>query len=154
MRQTTLYMYLRVQKDDILCREDIAIPKRTTFIHKGENPLIDWDALCWSLHYPVAHPMRLDILAKETQQFNPFWIDPRCIDIPSEMGWQEPSTLRVCLKRKRYNGAIKVVSADTDARFFDFTLDPDDSSAPIRIQPSPSPKQYRQPGSENSPHIE
>ena len=43
--------------------------------------------------------------------------------------------MRVFLKRGTYTGVLKIVSEDTDARFFEITINPEDNSSPIKIRP-------------------
>jgi hypothetical protein len=85
---------------------------------------LDEEQLCWSVRSPAVNPMKVDIYAKERQPFSPCALtDPGdAIIIPSEDGWhptgpKEP-VKRVFLRRKNYAGFLKVVSEDTNGRFF------------------------------------
>jgi hypothetical protein len=137
MSQATIYIRLEFRPTDV-------VQGQQAFIQEGNAVPLEWDALCWSVRVPKPHPMRVDIFAKETQQFNPCLICGNMITIPSEEGWPSEGSktiVRVCLQRKKYTGVLKVVSADTDARFFDFVIDPDDQE-PFNVEPARNPKRY------------
>ena len=109
------------------------------FIKPGDNIPLEGDQLCWSVRWPTVNPMKVDIYAKERQPFSLCDIIDNKIMIPSEEGWDIPKTgprrARTFLLRKTYYGALKVVSADTDARFFHITIKPDNNYASVEITP-------------------
>jgi hypothetical protein len=126
---------------DYNLEEDILAPpdgREVAFINPGHRIPLRGDQLCWSVRSPTINPMKVDIFAKERQPFSPCDIRANCIMIPSEEGWEfpndgSPRKARVFLRRKRYTGFLKIVSADTDACFFRITIDPDKDQNSIEI---------------------
>lgn len=123
MKNSIAYITLNVQESDVLKPpqgEDAFIkPNNFSFIHDQQ--------LCWSVHYPIANPMKVDIYAGENQPISLYEIRPDMIMLPSEKGWEPlkdkdghnlPRMARVFIKRKKYDGTLKIVSEDTTARSF------------------------------------
>jgi len=122
-------------------------PGHNAFIRPDNFVPLEGDQLCWSVRAPVVNPIKVDIYAKERQPFSPCALTQHGdqIIIPSEEGWPRPKesnpssftspNMRVFLKRGTYTGILKVVSEDTDARFFEITINPDDNPSKIRIKP-------------------
>jgi hypothetical protein len=99
------------------------------YIRPGSFVPLSQEQLCWSV-FP--NPMKVSVLAKEEQPFSPCKIRQDGILIPSERGW--PSGIaRVFLRRQPYTGRLKIVSADTDARWFQVRIDPDNTDNPCTI---------------------
>ncbi len=122
----TLYLSLDIQQQDTL--------PVSAHIHPEEFAPLREDQLCWSVRSPTKHPLKVAIYAKELQPFSPCRICPDRIEIPSEEGWD--GLKRVVLKRRRYTGTLKLVSADTNAKCFSLVIDPDSPSNPCVIKPS------------------
>lgn len=108
------------------------------FIKPGQFVPVESQQLCWSVRSPAVNPMRVDIFAKERQPLSPCAIDNDLITLPSEEGWTFPSDrpriARVFLRRRRYSGVLKIISADTDARFFGLEINPENSRDPLTIR--------------------
>ena len=122
-----LYLQLDFEEADTLP----PTPDLRVWIAPGRFVPMSGDQLCWSVS---PNPMKVDILAKERQQFSPFKILPGGILIPAERGWP-PEIARVLLKRRVYTGQLRFVSADTDARIFRVRINPDSQHSPCTITP-------------------
>ena len=118
-------------------------PGHSAFIKPDNFVPLEWDQLCWSVRAPVVNPLKVDIYAKEPQPFSPCGLtdDEKLVKIPSEEGWPHPKnekpTMRVFLRRKDYYGFLKVVSDDTDARYFKITINFDNNVSSIDITAIP-----------------
>ena len=122
-----LYLQLEfVEADTLQPPEGINV-----YIRPGGFVPLSQEQLCWSV-FP--NPMKVSVFAKEEQPFSLCRIRQDGILIPSEQGWP-PQISRVFLRRRVYNGRLKVVSADTDARWFRVTIDPDNADNPCTITP-------------------
>jgi hypothetical protein len=136
INDATLYITLDVQSADV-----IAPPNgNRAHIHPHNFVPITGDQLCWSVRHPTINPMRVPIYAKERQPFSPCLITPNWISIPSEEGWPPDNYARVFLRRRRYTGTVKLVSADTNARCFKIIIDPDCAANPCTIEPTCCPE--------------
>jgi len=130
INDATLYVDLDCKLEDTLPANGRAFIGREHFV-----PL-SGDQLCWSVRSPKPNPMRVSLFAKERQAFILCHIGKEFITIPSEEGWSNPNgTVRVFLHPQRYTGRLKLVSADTDARYFSFVIDPDLADKPCAIEP-------------------
>jgi len=137
---TQALIYITIDFD---WKNDVVKPPNNhdAFINPGDNVPLKGDQLCWSVRWPTVNPMKVDIYAKERQPFSLCDIVDDKIMIPSEEGWdfpednKKPRRARVFLRRKIYHGALKVVSADTDARFFHITIKPDQNRVLVEITP-------------------
>ncbi len=135
MGNAIAYITLNVGRDDV-----IQPPRgQDAFIRPDQFVPLESQQLCWSVRSPSANPLKVDIFAKERQPLAPCALGPDFIVIPSEEGWvfptDRPRIARVFLRRKKYDGVLKIVSADTDARFFRLEIDPGDPESPLRIIP-------------------
>jgi hypothetical protein len=118
---------------DFSCNDVITPPSgRAAFITPDDFVPLEGDQLCWSVRFPTPNPVKVDIFAKERQPICPCIIDANHIAIPSEEQGRADGKQRVFLRRRRYDGQLKLVSADTDARYFSITIDPD-SLQPLRV---------------------
>ena len=126
--QAVIYLSLDLDADDVLSPP----VGYDAFIKPDKFVPLKGDQLCWAVRAPTINPMKVDIFAKERQPFSPCSIRDDMIIIPSEEGW-ERQNFRVFLRRKNYSGALKIVSADTDARFFHFSIRTNDPQASIEI---------------------
>jgi hypothetical protein len=130
-------LYISVEFDSA----DILPPPagQDAFIRPDHAVGLTGDQLVWSVRSPEVNPMKVDIYAKERQPFSPYGLHGDMIMIPSEHGWDFPKEgvriARVFLKKKTYFGALKIVSADTNARYFNIEIQPDDVDKPIVISP-------------------
>ncbi len=83
--------------------------------------------------------MKVDIFAKERQPLALCAIDGETIMIPSEDGWASPTgsprVARVFLRRNKYFGILKILSADTNARYFHIEIRPENKGMPLIIRP-------------------
>jgi hypothetical protein len=112
------------------------------FINPSHRHPLQEDRLCWAVTTPEENPPSVDIYAGESQKLDICEIDPagKWIQIPSEKGWgtrrteDKKTCSRVFLKKQKYEGYIRIVSKDTTSRKFDITLDPNDSSFPLKLQ--------------------
>jgi hypothetical protein len=133
--QAVIYITLDSKNDDVVSPPN----NHDAFIKPGDNIPLEGDQLCWSVRWPKVNPMKVDIYAKERQPFSLCDVVDDKIMIPSEEGWDMqkagPRRARIFLRRKKYCGAIKIVTADTDARFFHITIKPDNNSASVEITP-------------------
>jgi hypothetical protein len=129
INDAALYISLDFDKTDtLLC----PFTANTTQIDPSRFVPLKDDQLCWSVQSPVPNPIRVTIFAKERQPFALCQIMPTCIEIPSEKGWVNA---RVFLRRgKIYKGVLKIVSADTSARYFRIVIDPDSGGNPCTIE--------------------
>jgi len=121
VNEATLYLTLDIQEQDTVPAEGLKV-----HIAPGRFVPLSGEPLCWSSQpRTTPNPMKITILAKECQPFSPCQIRPDGILIPSEEGWPPAATARVLLRRRRYTGVLKIVSADTNARFFQIRIDPE-----------------------------
>jgi len=136
--QAMLYIAL-----DYDCEKDVIAPPKgeDAFINPSHRIPLRGDQLCWSVRSPTVNPMKVDIFAKERQPFSLCDIRNDCIMIPSEEGWEfpkdgSPRKARVFLRRKDepYTGFLKIVSAETNARLFRITINPNKESQPLEIE--------------------
>jgi hypothetical protein len=95
---------------------------------------VSGDQMCWSVRNPVPNPMKVSIYAKERQPFSLCHIENDRITIPSEEGWPPVGHARVLLRRRRYTGVLKLVSADTNGCYFGVTIDPNAQLIPATIE--------------------
>ncbi|MGH7989561.1 MAG: hypothetical protein ACREDS_05110 [Limisphaerales bacterium] len=138
IKNAVIYIALKIEKDDTQTppQDHDAIIRPDHFV-----PL-EGDPLCWSVRAPDINPMKVDIYAKERQPFSPCALtgDDKMLMIPTEEGWprfrDDKLKMRVFLRRKSYSGNLKVVSENTNARFFKITIDAsENASASIQIMP-------------------
>jgi hypothetical protein len=129
VKDTIVYMALEFSADDVA-----PPPDRGAFITPELFVPMEDEQLCWSVRSPTPNPIRVDIFARERQPICPCLIEPDCILIPSEELGKE-GKWRVSLHRREYHGQLKVVSADTDARYFSLVIDPDNRSQPLGVRP-------------------
>jgi hypothetical protein len=134
MGNAIAYITLNVTEEDVLNPPN----GQDAFIKPGQFVPVADQQLCWSVRSPTVNPMRVDIFAKERQPFAPCAIDTDTIMIPSEEGWtfpcDRPRIARVFLRQKQYNGFLKIVSADTNARFFALEIHPENSQHPLTVR--------------------
>jgi hypothetical protein len=144
IKNAIIYLRLPLCKDDVLDPP----PGHKAHIRPDHIVPIDEEQLCWSVRAPTINPVKIDIYAKERQPFSPCALtDPRDkIIIPSEEGWPQPVDkyhdtlttphMRVFLRPKNYTGVLKVVSEETDARYFRIEMINDTQKFEINIQPT------------------
>jgi hypothetical protein len=90
---------------------------------------LEEDQICWSIKTPTENPPTVSIFVNESHSFSPFRVSGDEIHVPTEEGWPPAAKhLRVVLKRKNYDGTLKLVSADTNARIFRLEIRPDEPS--------------------------
>jgi hypothetical protein len=133
IQDATLYIDLDFQEKDTM---HPPYTGGTAHIEPTRFVPLRGDQLCWSVRSPTPNPMKVAIFAKERQPFSPCYIEPTFITIPSEDGWSHGATRRVFLRPKRYTGTLKLVSADTDARYFSIVIDPSSASTPCTVEPT------------------
>ncbi len=112
-------------------------PNEKAFVTPDHFVPLEEMQVCWSVWYPTINPMKVDIYAKERQPLSPCGFNDEFIMIPSEHGGviQENHSriARVFLRRKRYSAVLKIVTADTDARYFQLIIDPENKAMPLTI---------------------
>ena len=134
MGQAIGYLSLEITPDDVIAPPagNDAFIKPETFIPLAE------DQLCWSVRAPGKNPIKVDIFAKEKQPLALCAIDGDIIMIPSEEGWapaeNRPRVARVFLRRRAYFGCLKIVSADTNAKYFQIEIHPENTEMPLVIR--------------------
>lgn len=79
--------------------------------------------------------MKVDIFAKDRQPLSSSALEQAAIVSPSAEGWGSKAA-RVFLRQRRYIGALRIVSADTDARLFGIEIEPDRADHPTNIAPT------------------
>jgi hypothetical protein len=114
---------------------DVILPPqgRGAFITPDCFVRMEDEQLPWSVRSPVPNPIKVDVFAKERQPICPCIIEANQIVIPSEELGREGGKARVFLRRQQYCGRLKLVSADTDARYFSLTIKPDDALQPLHV---------------------
>jgi hypothetical protein len=138
IKNAVIYIFLPFNKN----QTSLPPPGHNAFIRPDNFVTLIWDQLCWSVRVPIVNPLKVDIYAKEEQPFSPCALTQPgdLIIIPSEEGWPHPNNLhpnlRVFLNRGIYSGFLKVVSEDTNAKFFEITINPENNLTPIQIEPS------------------
>jgi hypothetical protein len=145
IRQAAAYVTIQHDLDDVL-----APPMHfAAFIEGNHLKTLDEDRLCWSAVAPARNPPAIDIYAGEKQLLDVanFGGSGDWIEIPSETGYASSQTQaeaeayntarirsRVFLRAgRRYQGTIKIVSADTLARVFHVEIDPTDRTQPLSL---------------------
>lgn len=130
VRDAMLYLALDIKSEDVLP------PPSGSDAHIKPNNFVplSGDQLCWSVRIPTINPMKVDILAKERQPFTICRIGEEHITIPSEEGWPPDHYAQSFVRKRRYTGTLKIVSQDTDARYFHVSIDPDSRSIPGSVQ--------------------
>jgi hypothetical protein len=114
VKEAIVYMALYFSPDDVVPRPS----DRGAFISPDWFAPMEGEQLCWSVRYPIPNPIKVDIFAKERQPICPCFIEANRIVIPSEELGLPGGKLRVFLRRRKYRGNLKLVSASTDARYF------------------------------------
>lgn len=135
IHNATPYITLQIKKGDI-----IKPPDGNLAFMMPDTELIEDQQLCWSVR---PNPLKVDIYAGEKQHISLCGITENHIMLPSEEGWvssitnsSERKHVRAYLERKKYDGQIKIVSDDTNAKSFKFTIDPDNKTCPLSLTPA------------------
>ncbi len=123
------YISIDATADDVLPPP----PGEDAFVKPGEFAPLEEMQLCWSVRFPTINPMKVDIYANEHQPLSPCAFRDNFVEIPSEHGWSNPRIARVYLRRKSYTAILKIVSADSNARRFRLTIDPENKAMPVTI---------------------
>lgn len=138
VRNAAIYITLDCTKDDT-CKPPGDVHK--AIIRPDHFVPLEEGQLCWSARSPDAmYPTKTDIYAKECQGFSPCaFTDPKdMLIISSEEGWprfaNDPHKARVFLRPKPYTGYLKIVSEDTDAKCYEITIDPANTTSPIQLR--------------------
>jgi hypothetical protein len=137
VKDAIVYMALDFSSDDVLPPPS----GREAFITPEYFVPMEGEQLCWSVRSPTPNPIKADIFAKERQPISPCAIEADRIVIPSEEHGHEKGKSRVFLRLRKYAGRLKVVSADTDARYFSIIIDPDDRLQPLRVSSLKQPRE-------------
>jgi hypothetical protein len=129
VKDAIVYIAIDFSRDDVMP----PTPGSSAFITPDHFVPLEGDQLCWSVRSPTPNPIKVDIFAKERQPICPCIIEADYIVVPSEEQGLAEGKRRVFLRRRRYDGRLKLVSADTDARYFSITIDPYSDVQPLRV---------------------
>lgn len=130
--EVTLYLSIEFEEADVSACPQPSNPNEhwlNPHIKPGHFVPLDLDQICWSIKTPTNNPPAVTIFSEEGQFFSPFRVCGDEIIVPTEEGWPpEAKHTRVILRKKNYDGMLKIVSADTTARYFGFAIRPTESN--------------------------
>jgi hypothetical protein len=137
IKNVALYITLHITENDTRTPP----PGHDAIIRPDHFVPLEEGQLCWSTRSPgTMYPTKIDIYAEERQGFSPFaFTNPKdMLMMPSEEGWprfpNDPLKMRVFLQPKTYDGYLKIVSEDANAKCYKITIDPADTVNPIQLK--------------------
>lgn len=114
-------------------------PGKHAFITKHNPTDIIEDRMSWSVAFPDSNRLEIDVFPGEEQVITPFRLSEYHIEVVSEQGfagvWKPEDSSRAFLRKQKYKGVFKVVSASAKAKTFAFELDPNDLDKALLIKP-------------------